>query len=271
MVLPNKIGMKLSARRKLPVILAYDAEFWPHQFLSMLWRTKSWKRIEENDEYGIYQIGGWNLKFLRIPNKSIRAPSYLGEFFAQFPKWPWQYAPPTWTLKLLRIEDKSTKSPDYIASFFSTLSFLRRQYKPPWSLEGKVVLDAGSGCGETAYHFFRWGAKKVIAVDQNPLACQVLRENADANGWDVEIHCEPFNEKHMFLDYDFAKLDVEGGERCLLNLKEMPRKHVVAEVHSADLVLYFENVLGFHFHEILRIDSGRPAYAIMRYNPETMQ
>jgi SAM-dependent methyltransferase len=229
MILPTKIGLKLSARRKLPVILAFDGEFWPHEFASYLWRARNWKRIEENSKYGIYKIGEQRMKLLRTKNKDYRIPSYVQGFFTEWNRW-------------------------------------KRQYEPPFNLKGKTVLDAGSGCGETAFHFFKWGAKRVICVDRNPLACGVMEENAEANGWDAVVLCEPFNEEHMNLPFEFAKIDVEGGESCLLSLQELPPKPMVAEVHSAYLIKEFTERFGFHHHEILRKDDGIPAYSIMRCN-----
>lgn len=237
---PTGLGLKLSARRRLPIILAYDGEYWPHSFLALVLRSLAWKRIEENPEYGIYKIGNQTIKLLRNPEKALNSPSYTRGFFAHcFQDWQRQYAPP--------------HSP----------MTLRRNW-----LKGKTVLDVGSGVGETVFLFNRMGAERFICVDQNPKSCEVLRENAERNEWDATILCEPFSPKHMDLDWDYAKIDVEGGESCLLTLDRMPLKPIVMEVHSSKLVDSFINKFHFHIHEVLRRDDGKVAYAIMRYNPE---
>jgi hypothetical protein len=92
----------------------------------------------------------------------------------------------------------------------------RRTYLPSFSLKGKVVLDVGAGAGETAYLFFEQGARKVVAVEVNPLLCRYLRANVRANEWDLEVHEEPFSVSHLSIPHDFAKIDCEGGEKELL-------------------------------------------------------
>ena len=227
-MIPKSVGLTFSARRKLPVLLAYDGEYWPHQFIGLLWRTLGWHRIEENEEYGIYEIGDQKIKLLRKPNKQLKSPCYTREFFAHcFQDW-------------------------------------RRQYAPPFNLKGKTVMDVGSGVGETAFLFFKWGAKRVIAIDQNPRACSVAEENAEANGWDMVVLNESFNPEHMKIHWDFAKLDIEGGESCLLEVDKLPVKPVVAEIHSTHLIGEFSTRFNFKIHEVLRRDDGVATHAIMR-------
>ena len=198
-MIPRKIGFKLSARRRLPVLLAFDREFWPHDFVRFLWRTRSWKVLEENPVYGIYKIGGIRLKLLRVRNPAYASPSYTRSFFTHYFDW-------------------------------------MSEYRPPFPLKGKTVLEGGSGVGETATLFFALGAKKLICVDINPQACGVLRENADANGWDIKIINEPFSTRHLLeTEWDFCKLDIETGESCLLSLDKLPDKPMVMETHGVQL------------------------------------
>jgi len=92
-------------------------------------------------------------------------------------------------------------------------------YLPIFSLQGRTVLDIGAGCGETAYFFLRNGADKVICVEKEEKPLRLLRRNVEMNGWNAEVHGEPFS-LSMLNDYkfDFMKMDIEGGERALLTL-----------------------------------------------------
>lgn len=53
------------------------------------------------------------------------------------------------------------------------------------------VLDLGCGTGLLAIAAARLGAEKVLAVDNNPMACQVARANCRSNGVEdkVEVRC----------------------------------------------------------------------------------
>jgi ribosomal protein L11 methyltransferase len=57
------------------------------------------------------------------------------------------------------------------------LERITRHRAPGWSL-----LDAGTGTGILAIAGARLGAKRVVAIDNDPLACSVARRNARANG-----------------------------------------------------------------------------------------
>jgi ribosomal protein L11 methyltransferase len=47
---------------------------------------------------------------------------------------------------------------------------------------GWRLLDAGTGSGILAIAAARFGAKRVVAIDNDPMACSVARRNAKANG-----------------------------------------------------------------------------------------
>ena len=51
-----------------------------------------------------------------------------------------------------------------------------------WLAPGHLVLDLGTGSGILAIAAARLGAKSVLAVDNDPVAVQVARENIAANG-----------------------------------------------------------------------------------------
>jgi precorrin-6B methylase 2 len=112
------------------------------------------------------------------------------------------------------------------------------------SVSGKNVLDVGAGCGETAYFYFSKGARKVICVEPNVAAVECLTKNAARHSWNVEVIPEPFkleivNEYH----FDFMKMDGEGCEKELLQLKELPCTAIV-ESHSPELTIALTKQFG---------------------------
>jgi len=90
-------------------------------------------------------------------------------------------------------------------------------------VRGKTVLDVGAGCGESAWFFFKQGAKKVIAVGSDIKCIPFLKINRDANMWDMDVVCARFSLQHLSIPHDFVKIDVEGAELILLSssLKEL--------------------------------------------------
>lgn len=110
-----------------------------------------------------------------------------------------------------------------------------RFYLPPFPIQGKTVLDAGAGSGETAYFYLLHRAKKVIAVEKDEVAVRLLRRNVDYNKWDVEIVHGEFDlktfEDH---DFDFMKMDIEGGESILLEYYGKLKPSVI-EAHGEEL------------------------------------
>jgi SAM-dependent methyltransferase len=113
-----------------------------------------------------------------------------------------------------------------------------KYYLPPFTLYGKTVLDVGAGCGETAFFYILYGAEKVIAIEPDEKALKCLKENVKKNNWNVEIIPEPFKAEHLNLPHDFMKMDIEGGEVALIDLKI--NKPCVVEVHSYELMLKFQ-------------------------------
>ncbi len=85
--------------------------------------------------------------------------------------------------------------------------------------DGKTVLDVGSGCGETALLFYKAGAKKVIGIESDPEAVRLSKENILPHYPNFEIRNELFSLDHLNIDHDFLKMDIEGGERLLLDYR----------------------------------------------------
>ncbi len=118
------------------------------------------------------------------------------------------------------------------------------QWKKYYSIlpaRGKVVLDVGAGCGETAYFYFKRGALKVICVEPNRFAVECLRENAKRNHWSVEILEQPFSLEMLdTLQFDCMKMDCEDGcEAQLLNYGK-PLPPSIIEVHDSSTLTKFQ-------------------------------
>ncbi len=62
-------------------------------------------------------------------------------------------------------------------------------HRNPAIVRGCSVIDFGAGSGVVALAAARAGARRVVAVDQDPLALAACRENAAVNG--VDIECAP--------------------------------------------------------------------------------
>lgn len=62
------------------------------------------------------------------------------------------------------------------------LEILEKQVKP-----GDTVLDVGTGSGILAIAAARLGAAKVLAVDNDPLAVRIAKENVSLNGLDTRV------------------------------------------------------------------------------------
>ncbi|HVH16175.1 MAG TPA: class I SAM-dependent methyltransferase [Candidatus Angelobacter sp.] len=115
-----------------------------------------------------------------------------------------------------------------------------KYYLPDFSLDGKTVLDVGAGCGETAYFYFQHGVKRVIAVEIDPVQVGLLKRNSNLNSWNSETHELKIIHRAFELEdlrrekFDFAKIDIEGGEANLLKLDTIDFP-LVMEVHGIDL------------------------------------
>jgi ribosomal protein L11 methylase PrmA len=106
------------------------------------------------------------------------------------------------------------------------------QYIPPTGLNGKVVLDVGAGCGETAKFFLDHGASSVVAVENDQSALRYLKRNAERNP--IEVIDESFAPSMLSIEHDYMKMDIEGWESLLFfpNVFEWYDKDCSIESHS---------------------------------------
>lgn len=107
-----------------------------------------------------------------------------------------------------------------------------KHYLPSFGLEGKTILDVGAGCGETAHFFFKYGAEKVVAIEPNLTAINLLEENIARNDWNVEIITRGFRLSDLRIPHDFMKMDGEGCESELLKTNHLILKPCLIEAHG---------------------------------------
>ena len=127
-----------------------------------------------------------------------------------------------------------TLSRDCLFLILTQWDLWSKYYLPEFSLQGKVVLDVGAGCGETAYFYFKHGASKVMCVECNEEALAYLKKNSARNNWNTEILDHPFELSDINREYDFMKVDCEGSEAAILS-SERDLRPCVIEVHSAEI------------------------------------
>jgi len=118
----------------------------------------------------------------------------------------------------------------HLSNVINELDSWEKDYLPT-SVDGKVVLSVGDGCGETSLFYLRHGASKVIAVEKDPEPFGLLCENVKNNGLNVIAMNDSFSLEHLKMGFDFMKIDVEGGERILLDLGRDLLKPCVIEAH----------------------------------------
>src|SRR5438876_1039323 len=153
------------------------------------------------------------------------------------------YSIPTWILRGWRVSKRDDAyvvevdgsslylTRDKLTVLVSEWGYFKKCYLPKNGLEGKTVVDAGAGCGESAYFFFKHGAQKVISIESSPSDLKFLRKNAEDNSWNIEIIDESFRLDHLSRQFDFMKVDVEGGEKVLLELGRLDFPCVI-ETHG---------------------------------------
>ena len=128
--------------------------------------------------------------------------------------------------------------------YYGELPNWRRYYLPPFPLGGKTVLDVGAGEGESAAFFLSHGAARVVCIERDRKCMHNLYTNAKRNP--ITVVAEPFQLNHLMIPHHFAKIDIEGWEEILLQVKPCDLKPTVVEVHGQPLMARFAR-LGWRY------------------------
>jgi len=127
---------------------------------------------------------------------------------------------------------------------YNELYQFEKYYLPPFSLKDKIVLDLGACCGETAYFYIQHGAKQVICVEPDPTRAKLIIENKQNLNLNIKLINDFFTPKHLELNHDFIKCDIEGNEIELIPYAKN-LKPCIVEAHGQNVREQFEKN-GFH-------------------------
>lgn len=156
-----------------------------------------------------------------------------------YPLWKFRYA------KRIKIMIDALSLDEWgKAIIYTELDQFEKYYLPPFPLKNKTVLDLGACCGETAYFYLQHGAKKVICIEPDPTRAKIILKNKQNLNLNIELINDFFVPKHLLLDHDFIKCDIEGHELSLIPYaKEL--KPCIVEAHGENVREQFEKN-GFH-------------------------
>jgi FkbM family methyltransferase len=108
-----------------------------------------------------------------------------------------------------------------------------------WNFDGKIVLDVGAFCGETAVFFWSQGAKKIIIYEPVLEHQELVQKNMIRNNINAEIHTEGIGEKDGIatIRYDSAGVSFglaqnKGGKQLEVKIRSAAR---VIESSGADI------------------------------------
>lgn len=114
-------------------------------------------------------------------------------------------------------------------------------------VKDKTVLDIGAKNFDSAQVFLSNGAKKVICVEKD--FHRIPKSIEDK----IEVYNEWFNpKKHLSLDYDVCKMDIEGYEILAAPFLSY-MKRSIAEVHNCYMIDLFKRS-GWKPYHYLRKD-----------------
>jgi predicted nicotinamide N-methyase len=85
------------------------------------------------------------------------------------------------------LSDRTAEPPYWAYAWAGGLALARHLAAHPDRARGLDVLDFGSGSGLVAIAAARAGAKRVMAVEDDPIGRAAIRLNAGANGVEVEV------------------------------------------------------------------------------------
>ena len=187
-------SLGISPKRHVPALYIGKRGLFPHEYIRIAWQMRDWKIQRKGADSYLISHGNDSL---------ILTGARVGAVICEWKQW-------------------------------------EKHYLPEFSLDGKTILDVGAGCGETAYLYFQHGAKRVIAIEIDPVQVEVLKRNSDLNSWnnetrELKIIPRAFELQDLSREkFDFAKIDIEGGEADLLKLDEISFP-LVMEAHGIEL------------------------------------
>ncbi len=180
-----------------------------------------------------FQVHGHNIHLLgRVYNALVgRVPELL------------QYSPWRTELKILHWgDDVSFTDGQFTLKITKEYALILLKELHNWNqwygngdFSNKIVMDAGAGCGETIYWYAKHGCRNFVAIESNQKCIRYLEENSRVNGWNTKIINDFFNIEHLKITHDYLKLDVEGGEKTLLDDSVTPELlgSFVVELHPS--------------------------------------
>lgn len=151
-----------------------------------------------------------------------------------YPLWKFRYAQRIQNMIAALCLDEWGK-----AIIYTELDQFEKYYLPPFALKNKTVLDVGACCGETAYFYLQHGAKKVICVESDPTRAKLILRNKQNLNLNIELINDFFVPKHLSLNYDFIKCDIEGHEMELIPYAKK-LKPCIVEAHGQNVREQFE-------------------------------
>jgi precorrin-6B methylase 2 len=152
----------------------------------------------------------------------------------------------------------------------------REDYNLHWnftSFRNKVVLDLGADYGSTAYYFLQKGASKVIVVEGDPNLASKLKTNSKKfqKIIPVELFIDSSEKIEKLISHyhpDLVKVDIEGYERLLLNVKNIVDVNEwLIEAHTEELnnsIVKFLLAHGFSIRSFLYINNLKIIHAYQR-------
>ncbi len=113
---------------------------------------------------------------------------------------------------------------------------------------GQTVLDVGTGSGILSIAAARLGAARVLALDTDPLAVQIARENVALNRVEAVVRVEVGTVQIPNIKYQItnAKCQTSNVERQISNLKSQISNHLVVANILAETIMELAPALASH-------------------------
>ncbi len=136
----------------------------------------------------------------------------------------------------------------------------------------KVVLDIGADYGSTASFFLKQGARTVYGVERNKWMVKKMRKNAEKMGnlipIKLDVSCPDQFDKLLLLNPDIVKVDCEGCEKHLLDIKDSIFSSIneyIIETHTKELFDGFVNKFehaGYKISNVRNMNESKTGYEI---------